>query len=91
MSNEIVIEVRSTKTDRQRGFRDKQYADQGAAIYNGGDYPLPIKVNVEVGHEYQPGQYTIDPRSFTCDEHGNLKVKSLRLLPLGGSSKPTTK
>ncbi|MEH6416212.1 single-stranded DNA-binding protein [Pseudomonas sp. CGJS7] len=91
MANEIIIEVRSTQLDRLRPYNNKHYGEQGCAIFNGGDYPLPIKVNVEQGHEYPPGQYTIDPRSFTRDDMGNLKIKGLRLLPLGGSSKPTPK
>lgn len=85
--NTIRIEIRSKRTDRSREYKGKTYAEQQAAIYNGGDYPTPFKVNVEVGHEYEPGEYTIDPRSFTVDEFGNLKVKGLRLLPLGGKSK----
>ena len=88
MSNEIIVEVRSTTLDRVENWKGKNYGEQGAAIYNGGDYPMPIKVRVQQGNEYQPGQYTIDPRSFTRDDMGNLKIKGLRLLPLAGSSKP---
>jgi len=84
--NSIRISVASKNTDRSREYKGKTYAEQSAAIYNGGDFPKPFKVNVEAGHEYEPGDYTIDPRSFVVDEFGNLKVKGLRLLPLGGSS-----
>lgn len=86
MSNEIIVEVRTTQLDRVEAWKGKHYGEQGAAIYNGGDYPMPIKVRVEQGHEYQPGQYTIDPRSYTRDDMGNLKIKGLKLLPLAGSS-----
>lgn len=85
--NSVRIEIRSKNTDRARDYKGKTYAEQQAAIYNGGDYPTPFKVNVERGHEYEPGDYTIDPRSYTADEFGNLKLKGLRLLPLGGAVK----
>jgi len=85
----IRVEVKSTQLDRVRVYQGRNYGEQGAAVYNGGDFPLPIKVNVEVGHEYAPGVYAIDPRSFRADEFGNLKIKALRLLPLGGSSADT--
>lgn len=86
MSNEIIIEVRSTELSRVKEYNRKMYGTQHAAIYNGSDFPLPINVNVEQGHEYPKGRYTIDPRSFTRDEMGNLKIKGLKLLPLGGTS-----
>lgn len=84
--NIIRVEVRSKNTDRAREYKGKTYAEQQAAIYTGGDYPMPFKVNVEVGHEYEPGEYTIDPRCFTTDQYGNLVVKAVRLLPIGGAS-----
>lgn len=82
----VRVEIRSTTLDRVRAFQGRNYGEQNAAIHNGGDYPLPFKVNVEQGHEYPPGIYTIDPRSFRADEYGNLKIKALRLLPVAGSS-----
>jgi hypothetical protein len=66
----------------------KTYGRQNAAIFNGGDFPVPFNVNVEAGHEYEPGEYTIAPSSYRVDEMGNLKLKSTKLLPLGGSSAP---
>ena len=36
--------------------------------------------------EYEPGEYTICPTSFQRDDFGNLKLKSVKLLSLGGSS-----
>lgn len=88
MSNEVRIEIRSTNLLDEKEFagNKKTYGRQNAAIFNGGDYPTPFKVNVEKGHEYAPGEYTIDPRSYIADEMGNLKLKSLKLLPLAGSS-----
>lgn len=84
--NQAIIEVRSTELTRVKEYNRKMYGTQHAAINNGGDFPLPINVNVEQGHEYPPGQYVIDPRSFTRDDMGNLKIKGLKLLPLGGTS-----
>lgn len=83
----IRVEIRSKTLDRVRVFQGRNYGEQSAAINNGGDYPLPFKVNVQEGEEYAPGIYTIDPRSFRADEFGNLKIKGLRLLPVAGSSK----
>lgn len=86
--NLIRVEVRSTNLIDVKDFQGKTYGWQSAAIYNGGDYPAPFRVNVQKGHEYAPGEYTIDPRSYRVDEMGNLKLKSTKLLPLGGSSAP---
>ena len=84
--NSVRVVVASKTVDRVREYKGKQYAEQGAAIFNGGDFPLPFKVPVEVGNEYEPGEYTLDPRSFIRDDFGNLKLKNVRLLGLAGSS-----
>lgn len=89
MTNEIIVEVRTTATHAEKEYKGKRYAKQNAAIYNGGDYPTPFEVNVVVGSEYPPGQYTLDPRSIVTDEMRNLKFKGVKLLPLGGSSAKT--
>lgn len=86
MSQIIRVEVRSKELSRIRPYNGKHYGEQQAAIYNGGAFPLPFKLNVEQGHEYEPGEYTIDPRSFVTDEMGNLKLKGTKLLPLGGAA-----
>lgn len=84
--NMIRIEVRSKQLDRVRPYQGKNYGEQSAAIHNGHDFPLAFKVNVEEGKEYDPGEYTIDPRSFVTDQMGNLSLKRVRLLPVGGAS-----
>lgn len=89
--NAIRVVVASKTLDREREYKGKWYGEQSAAIYNGGDFPTPFRVNVERGHEYEPGEYTLDPRSFITDDFKNLKVKNLRLLPLGGASSPARK
>lgn len=81
-----VVEVKSTTLTRERDYKGTVYGEQTAAIHNGGDFPLPIKLNVRKGFEYPPGRYVIDPRSFTTDEYGNLKLSRVQLLPLGGTS-----
>lgn len=87
----IRIEVKSTELRRAEEWKGKVYGEQSAAMYNGGDFPTPIKVRVEKGHEYQPGEYVFDPASFVADEMGNPKLKRVKLLPVGGSSVPTKK
>ena len=89
--NMIRVEIRSKNLVDVKDFQGKTYGWQNAAIFNGGDYPAPFRVNVQQGHEYDPGEYTIDPRSYRVDEIGNLKLKSTKLLPLGGASKPAGK
>lgn len=93
MSNAIRCVVQSTNLTNVKKFdgNGKFYGTQSAAIFNGGDFPMPFGVNVEQGNEYAPGEYTIDPRSFQRDGMGNLKLQKLKLLPLGGSSKPAGK
>lgn len=84
----VRVEIRSTNLTDTKKFdgNGKTYGWQSAAIFNGGDYPTPFRVNVEAGHEYQPGDYTIAPASYKVDEMGNLKLKSTKLLPIGGTS-----
>ena len=88
MGNEIRVVVQSIELANEKVFagNGKTYGSQYAAIFTGGPFPVPFKVNVEKGHEYPPGDYTIAPGSFITDEMGNLKLKSIKLLPLGGSS-----
>jgi hypothetical protein len=87
MNTQVRVEVRSKNLTDTKEFQGKHYGWQSAAVFNGGDYPAPFRVNVRVGEEYEPGEYTIAPSSFRVDEMGNLKLKSTKLLPLGGTSK----
>lgn len=82
----VVVEVRSKELRRVENWKGKNYGEQTAAMYNGGDFPTPIKVRVEQGHEYEPGRYVFDPASFIADEMGNPKLKRVRLLPVGGAN-----
>lgn len=78
------IVVVSKNLHDEKEFQGKRYGWQDAAIYNGGDFPAPFHVNVQVGHEYEPGEYVVDPRSFRPDDNKNLRLKSVKLLPIGG-------
>lgn len=82
----IRIEVKSKELRRVEEWKGKHYGEQSAAMFNGGDFPTPIKVRVEKGHEYEPGEYVFDPQSFIADEMGNAKLKRIKLLPVGGSA-----
>lgn len=90
MSNNlhVVVRVLSKQLNRVENWKGKNYGEQGAGMFNGGDFPTPIKVRVEQGHEYEPGDYVFDPASFIADEMGNAKLKRVRLLPIGGASAP---
>lgn len=81
----VVVEVVSKRLSRVEPWKGKNYGEQGAAMHNGGDFPTPIKVRVQEGHEYEPGRYVFDPASFIADEMGNPKLKRVRLLPIGGA------
>jgi hypothetical protein len=84
--NVIRVVVQSKNLVEVKPFKEKTYGWQSAAMFNGGDFPVPFRVNVEVGHEYEPGEYTFDPRSFIATEQGHAQLKRVKLLPLGGSS-----
>ena len=86
MNQSIVVVVQSKNLQRVENWKGKNYGEQSAAMFTGGDFPTPIKVRVEQGAEYEPGDYTFAPSSFIADEMGNPKLKRIRLLPLGGSA-----
>lgn len=72
------IEVKSTNTKPAREYKGKFYADQQAALHNGGDYPLPFNLNVERGHEVPAGEYTLSPSVFGTDQFGNLIMRRVK-------------
>lgn len=88
MNNQLIVMVATKNIDRVDEFKGKRYGEQSCAMRNGGDFPTPIKVRVEEGHEYEPGEYVFDPRSYISDEMQNPKLKRIRLLPLGGAVSP---
>lgn len=73
------VQIKSKSLGNIREYRGRNYGEQQAAIIGSGDYPLPFKVNVEVGKEHEPGDYTLDEQSFATDQHGNLQLKRVRL------------
>jgi hypothetical protein len=83
--NAARVVVVSKELHEKSEFKGKTYGWQNAAIYNGGDFPVPFHVNVEAGHEYEPGEYMVAPASFIADEMKNLKLKRVKLLPMGGA------
>lgn len=83
---QLIVVVASKNISRVEEFKGKRYGEQSAGMLNGGDFPTGIKVRVEEGHEYDPGEYIFAPSSYIADEMGNPKLKRIRLLPLGGSS-----
>jgi len=84
--NSVRVVVQSKNLVDVKEFQGKRYGWQSAGCFNGGDFPAPFRVNVLEGHEYDPGEYTIAPSSYRTDDMGNLKLKSIKLLPLGGAS-----
>lgn len=41
----------------------------------GNGYELPFKIGLGRKPGYQPGEFTIDPKSFALDGYGNLTLK----------------
>jgi hypothetical protein len=80
----IRVSVVSKTLHNVRPYQNKNYGEQSAAMHTGTDFPTPIKLNVQQGNEYDPGDYTFDPQSYIADEMGNPKLKRIKLLPLGG-------
>lgn len=74
------IEIKGGTAINQRGYKDKMYGEQQAALHMGQDFPLVFRVNVEVGNEYKPGWYDLDPSSFVTDQYGNLGIKRPKLI-----------
>lgn len=89
--NVLRVTVLTKNITRERDYKGTIYGEQSAAMYNGGDFPTPIKVPVVKGSEYAPGDYMIAPQSYVADEFGNPKLKRIQLLPLGGVEAPARK
>ncbi len=84
--NTVQVEIKSTTVLNGKEYQGKRYGNQVAGLHNGTDFPVPFKVYVEESNPYPKGMYVIDGRSFVTDQNGNLALKRLKLLPLGGKS-----
>ena len=74
------VEIKSkTSTNHRTGNNGKTYGEQSAALHTGGDFPLPFKLNCEVGKERDPGWYLLDGSSFGTDKFGNLVLTRVTL------------
>ncbi|MFC4729259.1 single-stranded DNA-binding protein [Coralloluteibacterium thermophilus] len=79
----MFIEIKSNTLSGIREYKGRQYGDQQAALFMpGADYPLPFKVNVPADAAHAPGRYTLDGSGFGTDQHGNLRLNRVRLVPL---------
>lgn len=78
----MYVEVKSkTSTNHRQGNNGKTYGEQQAALFDGGDYPIPFKLNREAGQELNPGRYRFARGSFGTDKFGNLVLGRLSLEP----------
>lgn len=76
------VEIKSkSSTGHRVGNNGKTYGEQTAALHTGGDFPLPFKLNSEVGQEKAPGWYRLSPASFGTDKFGNLVLGRIGLEP----------
>jgi hypothetical protein len=83
------VQIKSATSTNHREYKGRYYGEQQAALVGGqADFPLAFRLNVERGAEYPPGDYELDPASFHTDEHGNLRMKRVRLLPTKAAPAP---
>jgi hypothetical protein len=76
----MFVEFKSKNSSNHREYKGKLYGEQQAALHVvGADYPLPFKVNVERGNEYEPGRYNLASDSFGTDQHNNLRLNRVRI------------
>jgi hypothetical protein len=89
----IKIEVVSTEFDEKSGTsqRNKPYTIREQAAYahvldaqgKPGKYPVACKLPLEADQPpYQPGFYTVDPRSVVVGDFGRLGFGRVKLQPL---------
>lgn len=83
----IRINVPSDKPLRDYEFKGQRYAEQEAAIFAGGHFPIPFHLTTRLGESYPKGDYTLDPACFVVSDKGKLMLNRVRLLPLSGGSK----
>lgn len=82
----IRINVPSDKPLRTYEFKGQIYAEQEAAIFAGGHFPIPFHLTTKHGESYPKGDYTLDPACFAVSDKGKLILSRVRLLPVSGSS-----
>lgn len=82
----IRVVIPTDKPNRTYEFKGKWYAEQEAAIYAGGHFPLPFTVSSVQGEHYPKGEYTLDPQSFAVNDRGRLQLARVKLLPVGGKA-----
>lgn len=82
------VEIKSTTINNPRDYKGEMYGEQQAALVMAGqDYPLPFKVNRKQSEPLKPGLYDLDAGGFGTDQHGNLKLNKVRLVPRPAATK----
>lgn len=77
----MYVQIKSATVANPRDYKGEQYGEQQAALVTGGDFPIPFKVNRKVSEPLKPGDYDLDGSGFGTDQHGNLKLNKVRLVP----------
>jgi len=80
------IEVTQEPINVRQGVKDgKQWTrrEQPAYIHNGNAYPARFLINLgDNAQPYPPGLYTLDPRSFSVGQYGDLQIgRTIHLAP----------
>lgn len=79
----MYFEVKSDKLNNLREYKGAMYGEQTVALYDGGDYPTPGKLNRKEGEALKPGTYDLAPGCIGTDKHGNYVLGRIRLVPRG--------
>lgn len=82
------VEIKSAQVTNAREYKGEMYGEQSAALFaEGQDYPLAFKVNRKQSEPLSPGLYDLDAGGFGTDQHGNLKLNKVRLVPRKAAAK----
>lgn len=71
-----------SRTITSRKGQQLTFREQQAALFTGGDFPVPCKIPLDDNQQpYQPGQYVIDPACLLVGDFDRAGIGRLKLLP----------
>lgn len=80
-----VIRVKSAAVEeRHNEAKGTIHRSQTVGLDLGNGFELPFRVGLGKRQPYQPGEYDIDPKSFSLSQYGDLTLsRFVDLVPLG--------
>lgn len=81
------IEITNEPVNVRTGTKDGKTwtrREQPAYVYNGNPYPARFLISLgDNGTPHAPGNYTLDPRSYSVGQYGDLQfARTLHLVPI---------